>query len=250
MRHTAVVGLVSLLTVACQDATAPHDAPRISPDLGTLAGSFNASAVFGSDSVVEGTPVQYTVDFGVAFSSISEVDYFFTFGSDPLDAQECLFFRVGFCNPGPAPQFSRLLSIPCANDPGECDLFRDGVDTRQLTAGWWLPGAGPASVKITSLAITIQGTVATPAEQVQGIVDRVEQLGAGGTLGQGLANSLIQKLRRAIALLNAGKPVPAVGVLNAFIHEVTGLMAGPSSVLTPAQGQPLIAAASAVIAAL
>jgi hypothetical protein len=35
-----------------------------------------------------------------------------------------------------------------------------------------------------------------------------------------------------------------------LIHEVTALMAGNNPVLTPAQGQPLIDAANAVIATL
>ena len=253
MRQLALVGLMALATAACQDATAPRDAVSLrrglTANLGGSGGSFSTNAVLSSDLVVEGSPITYLVDFGFGFSSISEVDYDFTFGDDPLDFGECLTFGAGFCNPGTTPQTSRLLTILCSGDPGTCDAFRDGVNAGEVAASRFA-GSGVASVRITSLTVTVQGTVATPPEQVQRIVDQVDLLRTSGTLGQGQANSLTQKLRRAIALLNAGKTTPAGSILNAFINAVTALMSGSKPVLTPGQGQPLIDAANAVIAGL
>ena len=108
--------------------------------LGTLtSSSFTVNAVLSNDLVEAGSPVTYTVDFGVGFRSISEVDYFFTFGSDALDPGECLDFANtdvptgfggGFCNVGTTPQPSRLLTILCPI--AQCDPFRDGVSAGEI----------------------------------------------------------------------------------------------------------------------
>lgn len=249
LKPLAIAGLTALAAGACADATGPQDAASFSPDVVALATSSSTTAVLSNALVVEGSPITYSVNFGFAFSDITQVDYFFTFGNDALDAGECLIFRGGFCNPGPAPQTSRLLTIPCVNDPAECDLLRDGVDTRQVTAERWF-GAGLVSVEIAALSITVHGTIASPAVQLQGIVGQLHQLQIAGILSKGQANSLRQKLLAAIDLLNAGKTTPAVKLLDGFNHEVAGLMAGNHPALTAAQGQLLINAANAVMAGL
>ena len=119
--------------------------------------SFHAQAVLSNDLVVDGSPITYSVDFGMAFSAITEIWYSFTFGDDALDMDECLEWRGGFCNPDPAPQTTRTMIIPCVNDPELCDLFRDGVDSRQIVASR-NQGSGAASVRITSLSMAVFGT--------------------------------------------------------------------------------------------
>ena len=170
-----MLALAALVIAACEDTAGPTDTARpdrgltgskraapSTTDLGALSGSFSANAVLSNDLVVTGSPITYSVDFGVGFGSILEVDYFLTFGSDPLDSGECLEFSVTgacFCNPGPAPQTSRLLTFPCSLFPAECEAFLDGISTGQRTKYLPYPG-GPASVRLTSVAITVHVALA------------------------------------------------------------------------------------------
>jgi len=161
MRRLAIVGLAALVAAACQDVTAPDDtAPAnsgLTAELRTLTGSFSANAVLSADPVVQGSPITYGVDFRRQFSSISQVDFFFTFGNDPLDSGECLIFGPGFCNPGSTPQTSRLLTIPCSGDPVTCAGFSGGVNSGQIQADRFT-GSGAVSVGIASLTVTVHGT--------------------------------------------------------------------------------------------
>jgi alpha-tubulin suppressor-like RCC1 family protein len=49
------------------------------------------------------------------------------------------------------------LTIECAGDPGTCDSFRDGVDSRQISATRF-SSSGAVSVRIATLVITVEGT--------------------------------------------------------------------------------------------
>ena len=122
-----------------------------------VAGSFSAQAVLSNELVVEGSPITYSVDLGRGFSAISAVEFHFIFGTDALDPEECLEWRGGFCNPLAVPQTSRTLRFEFSGDPATCDLFRDGVDSRQIIAERFT-GSGVVSVRITSLVIEVQGT--------------------------------------------------------------------------------------------
>jgi len=66
-----------------------------------------------------------------------------------------------------------------------------------------------------------------------------------GVLTGGQGNALSGKLEDALDKFNAGKTKPALNKLNAFINQVTALIAGGT--LTHPQGDPLIAAAQAII---
>ena len=160
MMRLILIGIAAGVTAACENATAPTESNNVSllpnASVVSVTDRFSTQASLSNPLVVEGSPVTYGVNFGFGFSSISQVEYDFTFVHDLLDPGECLFFRGGFCNPGATAQASRLLTIPCSGDPGTCNLFRDGADTRQLTAGTVF-GSGPASVRIRSLRVTVQG---------------------------------------------------------------------------------------------
>ena len=163
MLRLALVAL-ALLVVGCEETSGPPTTalgPRPSADLTSGSGSFSAPASLGGDLVAAGSPVNYSASFGMTFSAISEVDYAFTFGADPLDSGECITFTTedatvsgfGFCNPGPTAQSSRLLTIPCSGNPGVCNLFLDGSTSGQLIASTF--PAGPVSVNVTALTITV-----------------------------------------------------------------------------------------------
>jgi hypothetical protein len=133
----------------------------------TSADVFSTNAVLSNDFVVTGSQITYTVNFDISFSSISEVDYFVTFGDDPLDPGECLEFTgdfpggFGFCDVSTTLQTSRLLTIPCSVDPSVCIAFSDGISGGQITART-VSESGTASFRITSVTITIQGTPLGP----------------------------------------------------------------------------------------
>src|SRR5207244_2951145 len=87
----------------------------------------------------------------------------------------------------------------------------------------------------SSLAIAAPPSPAQLITSVQALID-------AGALNKGQGNSLITKLDHVIESLNRGKKSAACGQLGAFINEVTSLI--NNGVLTPAQGQPLINAAT------
>jgi hypothetical protein len=160
MKRLFVWGIASLAIAACDHAT-PEAIVGTSPALAvvraTIAGSYSTSAVWDGNLVVEGSPVTATIDFGFGFSTVSQVDFFFTFGADALDPGECFVWTAGFCNVGSGPQASRLLTIDCTGDPASCDLFRDGVATLQLTIdNTSAPGTG--SIEVSSLVVTVHGS--------------------------------------------------------------------------------------------
>jgi len=95
---------------------------------------------------------------------------------------------------------------------------------------------------------TVQITVLTPREGTEGLIVQVHSLIARGALSQGRGNALIAKLDGAIKQLEKGKTKTAVNELQAFINQVNAMI--NSGVLSPAEGQPLIDAANAIIAAL
>ena len=129
------------------------------------AGSFTADAVLSGNLISTGNPITYTVDFGRRFSSISRVSYFFVFGDDPLDLNDCLYIYPreasdgigGFCNPNATAQTSRQLDFPCATHAYGCDPFRDGVSGGEFAVLSGLVAGPEVSLSLRSLTVTIEG---------------------------------------------------------------------------------------------
>ena len=100
-----------------------------------------------------------------------------------------------------------------------------------------------------NLDIYVRGFIPTPAptaeEQIGSLMDEVEALLDAGSLNSGEARSLTSKLQNALDVLDRGNPTAAINQLQAFIDEVQAFIEG--GVLTAAQGQPLIDAATAAI---
>ena len=92
------------------------------------------------------------------------------------------------------------------------------------------------------------GTVQTPQQKTQAIINAVNALYSQGVLNGGQDNSLVKTLQQAINLMNAGKKAGAIQNVNLFISEVRDLLS--SGVLSSAQAAPLISAAQQVIAQL
>lgn len=97
---------------------------------------------------------------------------------------------------------------------------------------------------------TVHIFVQTPQAAAGSLIDQVQALVDAGLLNGGQGNSLISKLEAAIKQLDKGNTTPAINQLQAFINEVNAFMNSTPPILTPAEGQPLIDAANAIIAAL
>jgi len=166
----AVLGLVR-----SAHAQAPQSSVEATPRYPT-AGMFVHNAVLSSDLVSTGSPVTYTVDFGAAFGSISEIEYYFVFGDDPLDFGECLFFdggfqdrltsAIGFCNGETSSQTGRAMTLDCLNRPSGCTAFRDGTDS----GGIWAEkqAADYVSVRVVSLTVILHGAILAPEKPPAG----------------------------------------------------------------------------------
>ncbi len=82
-------------------------------------------------------------------------------------------------------------------------------------------------------------------ERVVLLMAEVKALVDTGVLKRGRGKSLISKLKKAIRKVDRGKTEAAVNKLDAFSWKVQSLMR--KRILSPEQGQPLIAAANAII---
>lgn len=89
--------------------------------------------------------------------------------------------------------------------------------------------------------------VATPVP-IQSLTGDVKVLVNTGILNQRQANTLLAKLEAAYQKINTGNVTATINQLQAFINQVNADI-GPGK-HTLAQGQPLIDAANAIIAAL
>ena len=120
--------------------------------------------------------------------------------------------------------------------------------TINLTTGALTPIAGSpfaAGSFPTYLAIT---HTLSPLQQINQLSAKVQSLANAGFLNGGQEVALMGPLRRATNFLNQGRTHGAINQLQGFITNVNDFIRG--GVLTQAQGQPLIAAANAVIHSL
>jgi hypothetical protein len=153
-----VLGLVAIPTRAAHAQTVSAEAVL----------SDSTPAVAGRNS----RPVEYAVDLGTTFVSISDVSFFFVFAAhNQLDTDECLLVsgdyagEFGFCNGDQDPQGSRLLTFPCALFPDVCAAYLDGSDGGLITASNERvnPAGRPigrSAVTIDSFTVTITGEAA------------------------------------------------------------------------------------------
>lgn len=107
-------------------------------------------------------------------------------------------------------------------------VFSDGADA---TVGFALGGAAPI--------IQITFVPENPFEQAAVLADQVAVLVANGLLNSGQGQSLVSKLTLT------GRGRPDAGRIGAFINELQALL--DSGRLTPAQADPLLAAARALL---
>jgi TolB protein len=87
----------------------------------------------------------------------------------------------------------------------------------------------------------------TPQQAIEALIAQVRAL-VPGALNNGQGNALIVKLEAAIRQVDRGNIATAINQLEAFINQVNAYVA--SGRLTPEQGQPLLDAANAILAAL
>jgi hypothetical protein len=93
-------------------------------------------------------------------------------------------------------------------------------------------------------------TVITAQGATQNLIDQVQALIDAGTLNQGQGNGLIAKLEAAIQQLDKSNTTVAINQLQSFINQVYDFIGSTPPLLTQTEGQALIDAANAIIAAL
>jgi hypothetical protein len=145
-----------------------------------------------------------------------------------------------------------LYSYDCTND-GSFELADSPLSSYACT--YPVAGVFTARGRIAdkdggftdhTAAITVQ----TPQQGATGLIEQVRGLISQGVLSDGQGNALIAKLERAIKQLEKGKTNTTINELQAFINQVNDFMNLTPPILTSAEGQPLIDAANAIIAAL
>jgi probable HAF family extracellular repeat protein/predicted outer membrane repeat protein len=103
----------------------------------------------------------------------------------------------------------------------------------------------------TSTPTAISTSTPTPTDTpltIQSLIDETNALMNTGVLDQGQGRSLIVKLDGALTKLNQGDTAVAINKLRAFINQVEAMII--SGAVAPWDGQRLIDAANAIIAAL
>ena len=115
-------------------------------------------------------------------------------------------------------------------------------DARIVAAGYASTGSG----EVFALARYDSGL--TPLDLATALSARVQDFVNAGILNPGQGNSLSSKLTHVVQSLNLGEINTACNQLRAFINEVDALIS--SGVLTSAQGEPLIGAATGIRTAL
>jgi len=161
-----------------------------------------------------------------------------------------------------------LVRAGSFSDPGVLDTwtasvsYGDGSGTQPLALGDHIfnlthafSTAGSFTVTVTVVDDddgvgndTVLVQVRTVVDSIQGLIAGVQELVDRGILNYGQGNSMIGKLEGALNQLGKGNVGPAINMLQSFVNEVSAFI--QSGKLTPAEGQPLLDAANAIIAAL
>jgi len=87
--------------------------------------------------------------------------------------------------------------------------------------------------------------VLTPVEHLESCAALVSELEAQDVLNKGQAQSFVNKINVATAMLNDGKNTPAINILEAFQDEASGYVNGQN--ITPEQGEELVSCVQVVI---
>ncbi len=137
-------------------------------------------------------------------------------------------------------------SYDCAGD-GTFELAGSSYACAFSAAGVFTPTGRIADKDGGFTDYSVSVTVLTPRQGLDGLIDQVGAL-VPGTLNGGQGNALTAKLEAAIQQLDRGHVATAINQLEAFVNQVNALMS--SGVLPVADGQPLVDAAQAILAAL
>ncbi len=101
---------------------------------------------------------------------------------------------------------------------------------------------------LTNTTIACIGSGSMAEAMIAGLIAQVRALVDASVLNGGQGNALIAKLEAAIQQLERGNIATAINQLESFVNQVSALISG--GVLPPEEGQPLIEAANAILAAL
>ena len=155
---------------------------------------------------------------------------------DPITGDDFAWYAEGAFQDGETLTFSGTPTIAL-----DIDLFlADGEMFRSVSSIAALTTNNPAD-----FTMNLTDDSGDASAQIEAIADTVAVLESGGTISAGLAASLSARLGAATNRVD-DQPRAAVGILRAFIQQVTALVRARR--LNSADGEILITAADNVIA--
>jgi hypothetical protein len=169
-------------------------------------------------------------------SGVHLLDGIFLDSDDPITGDDFAWYAGGVFQDGETLTFSGTATIALDINQflAEGELFRSVSSIADFTTN------NPAD-----FTMNLTDESGDPSAQIEAIADIVAALESGGTIGTGLAASLSAKLRAATNRVD-DQPRAAVGMLTAFIQQVTALVRARR--LNSADGEILVTAANNVIA--
>jgi hypothetical protein len=198
----------------------------------------------GGIGVAEGFNLEYflflssTAQVSGSQSGVHFLDGIFLDSDDPITGDDLVWYAPGTFQDGETVTFSGTATIAL-----DINLFLAAGDTFRSISSDAGPSNNPADFTMNFTA----ASETDPSVQIDAIGDAVEALETDGTISSGLATSLSAKLDAARDRVD-DQPQAAVGMLRAFIQQVTALV--ETGRLNLAYGENLTTAAQNVIAGI
>jgi hypothetical protein len=203
-----------------------HETGDLTGDIGVATNTFNLQD-FGF--------LSSTAQVSGSLSGPHALDGIFLDSDDPATGDDIAWYATGTFQDGETLTFSGTATIAIDMNL----LLVEGVTFRDISSQ-----AGPSG-NPTNLYMTFGAESATdPSAQIEALASAVDALESDGDIGGGVATSLLAKLDQA-GDQTSSQPEAAIGMLSAFVRQVTALVL--TGHLDFAEGQALIVAAQAVI---
>jgi hypothetical protein len=203
-----------------------------------LTGGIGVPATPSTFNLLDLPLLSSTAQISGSQSGVHLLDGIFLDSDDPVTGDDFAWYAEGAFQDGETLTFSGTATIALDINLflAEGELFRSVSSIAEQTTN------NPADF---AMHLTVDS--ADPSAQIEAIEDAVDVLESGGTISSGLAASLSAKLDAARDHVDDQSPT-AVGILTAFIQQVTALV--QAGRLSSADGNNLITAAQNVIAEL
>jgi len=155
-----------------------------------------------------------------------------------MDGGHCFALPAGYCWVG-------------ARGPNGVDLYPSGQEfATSESLGLWSVSDRPSFSLFNDFLFKsyVEPIELSAQELIEALIGVVEVLRDSGVLNGGQAHALVVKLENASGKLDEGKPMPATGMVEAFVNLTGDYI--DDGVLGAAEGQPLLEAAGQILDAI